>query len=547
MNANSFEKVIFVAIMLYRSDNVKFLTKLSFNYRWSHILFFVLSLTLSIIIVLQSVQIGIVIDAILYKHTIDYPFVLSSIIIILFGRSVFQTMLKLTGNKLSYNVKHDLRKRISKESKEVGSVMNLVQQGIEGVHGFYGDYLPQAYRSIFIPLSILIFLAFFHYKTALIMLITAPFIPIFYIIIGINTEKQALKQMLSLNQFSNYFLNVMKGILTIKAFNYENEALSKVASYSEQFKTHTMKILKTAFLSTLMLEFISMLSIGIIALEIGLSLIVFKSVSFYTAVVVLMLAPEFYNALKDLGLAFHTGKTAAGYGDMLSEALTGQEQNIIYDNQSEISFHNVKVTYETGDFMMNIHEMTIPLGHYTITGHSGAGKSTFAKVLSGLTHFEGQIHMHSPLKDNIVYLSQFDAILSDSVINNITMFNAYNFDEVVALAKQFKMHDRIMAMPNGYDTILGPEGEQLSGGEMRRISLMRVFLFPKRLVILDEPTTMLDRESRKIIMDAVETLKQNCYVMIIAHNKETIENSKNLITVNDGSITIKRHSELGVK
>lgn len=153
--------------------------------------------------------------------------------------------------------------------------------------------------------------------------------------------------------------------------------------------------------------------------------------------------------------------------------------------------------------------------------------------------------MHSHLKDNIVYLSQFDAILSDSVINNITMFNAYNFDEVVALAKQFKMHDRIMAMSNGYDTILGPEGEQLSGGEMRRISLMRVFLFPKHLVILDEPTTMLDHESRMIIMDAVETLKQNCYVMIIAHNKETIESSKNLITVNDGNINVKRHSELG--
>lgn len=526
---------------------MKFLTKLSFDYRWSHILFFVLSVTLSIIIVLQSVQIGIVIDAILYKHTIDYPFVLCSIIFILFGRSVSQTMLKLIGNKLSYNIKHDLRARISKDSKEVGSVMNLVQQGIEGVHGFYSDYLPQAYRSIFIPLSILIFLAFFHYKTAIIMLITAPFIPLFYIIIGINTEKQALKQMISLNQFSNYFLNVMKGIMTIKAFNYENEALSKVASYSEQFKTHTMKILKTAFLSTLMLEFISMLSIGIIALEVGLSLIVFKSVSFYTAVVVLMLAPEFYNALKDLGLAFHTGKTAAGYGDMLSEALTEREQHIKYNDQTEISFHNVKVSYETGDFTLNIPEMTIPLDHYTITGHSGAGKSTFAKVLCGLTNFDGQIHMHNRLKDNIVYLSQFDAMLSDSVINNITMFNAYNFDEVTALAKKFKMHDRIMAMPNGYDTLLGPEGEQLSGGEMRRISLMRVFLYPKQLVILDEPTTMLDRESRMIIMNAVETLKQSCYVMIIAHNKETIENSKHLISVNDGNITINRQSEQEVK
>lgn len=530
--------------MLYRSDNVKFLTKLSFNYRWTHFIFFVLSILLSIIIVLQSVQIGKVVDAVLYHHKIDFTFVLFTIFVILISRSSVQMILKVTGNALSIKVKHELRAFLSKKKDDAGTVMNNIQQGIEGVHPFFSDYLPQVYRSTFIPCSILIFLCFFHYQTALIMLITAPFIPIFYIIIGINTEKEATRQMLSLNRFSNYFLNVMKGIMTIKAFDYEEKALKQTAQYSERYKEHTMKILKTAFLSTLMLEFISMLSIGIIALEIGLSLLVFHSVSFYTSVVVLMLAPEFYNALKDLGLAFHTGKTAAGYGEILSEQMTEPMSQVEYITEDIIRFTDVRTYYDNSEFSLDIPELDLPLDHYTIAGASGSGKSTFAKLLCNRVPFEGQMSLSNKLQNEVVYLSQFDAILSDSVINNITMFNDYDFEQVVALAKKFRLHERFITMSDGYDTIIGPEGEQLSGGEMRRLSLMRVFLYPKKLIILDEPTAMLDKESRDIILSAVEELKSYSYVMMIAHHEATVKQSKQLLYIKNGHVKRVSNEEM---
>lgn len=530
--------------MLYRSDNVKFLTKLSFNYRWTHFIFFVLSILLSIIIVLQSVQIGKVVDAVLYHHKIDFTFVLFTIFVILISRSSVQMILKVTGNALSIKVKHELRAFLSKKKDDAGTVMNNIQQGIEGVHPFFSDYLPQVYRSTFIPCSILVFLCFFHYQTALIMLITAPFIPIFYIIIGINTEKEATRQMLSLNRFSNYFLNVMKGIMTIKAFDYEEKALKQTAQYSERYKEHTMKILKTAFLSTLMLEFISMLSIGIIALEIGLSLLVFHSVSFYTSVVVLMLAPEFYNALKDLGLAFHTGKTAAGYGEILSEQMTEPMSQVEYITEDIIRFTDVRTYYDNSEFSLDIPELDLPLDHYTIAGASGSGKSTFAKLLCNRVPFEGQMSLSNKLQNEVVYLSQFDAILSDSVINNITMFNDYDFEQVVALAKKFRLHERFITMSDGYDTIIGPEGEQLSGGEMRRLSLMRVFLYPKKLIILDEPTAMLDKESRDIILSAVEELKSYSYVMMIAHHEATVKQSKQLLYIKNGHVKRVSNEEM---
>lgn len=530
--------------MLYRSDNVKFLTKLSFNYRWAHVIFFILSILLSVIIVLQSIQIGKVVDAVLYQHKIDFTFVLFTIFIILISRSSVQMGLKVTGNTLSIKVKHQLRAFLSKKKDDAGTVMNNIQQGIEGIHPFFSDYLPQVYRSTFIPCSILVFLCFFHYQTALIMLITAPFIPIFYIIIGINTEKEATRQMLSLNRFSNYFLNVMKGIMTIKTFDYEEKALKQTAQYSERYKEHTMKILKTAFLSTLMLEFISMLSIGIIALEIGLSLLVFHSVSFYTSVVVLMLAPEFYNALKDLGLAFHTGKTAAGYGEILSEQMTEPMSQVEYITEDIIRFTDVRTYYDNSEFSLDIPELDLPLDHYTIAGASGSGKSTFAKLLCNRVPFEGQMSLSNKLQNEVVYLSQFDAILSDSVINNITMFNDYDFEQVVALAKKFRLHERFITMSDGYDTIIGPEGEQLSGGEMRRLSLMRVFLYPKKLIILDEPTAMLDKESRDIILSAVEELKSYSYVMMIAHHEATVKQSKQLLYIKNGHVKRVSNEEM---
>ncbi|WP_414044807.1 ABC transporter ATP-binding protein/permease [Macrococcus equi] len=520
---------------------MKYLTQLSKQYFRLHIVIFIFSIALSIAIIMQSIEIGKIVDYILTKNVIDIPHTLVVILIILVMRSILQSGIKYTGQVMSDKIKRSLRKKLLKKCKDAGETLNLSQQGIEGIHPFFADYIPQVYKSMLVPLFIVIFLFRFHYQTALIMCITAPFIPLFYIIIGINTSKKATEQMLSLNHFSNYFLNVMKGIMTIKLFKYEKTAMEKIEDYSVQYKDNTMKILKTAFLSTLMLEFIAMLSIGIIALEIGLSLIVFESVSFYTSVVVLMLAPEFYNALKDLGLAFHTGKQSSGYGELIDDALNKEDHStkVDYHQAQTIVMDDILVSYPEHKYQFQAN-VTLPLKHYVIAGPSGAGKSTFAKVLAGLQYAKGTLTLPESCKGNVVYLSQNPIILNTTIMNNIKMFQQIDDEVVYHYAEMLRLHELFMSLPDQYETVIGQSGRQLSGGEARRLMLLRVFVQPKALVIFDEPTAMLDIESERIINQAIERLKQQSTVFIIAHNQQTITSAQNIIYIDDGQLTIQR-------
>ncbi|TDM03625.1 ABC transporter ATP-binding protein/permease [Macrococcus carouselicus] len=509
---------------------MKYLTSLTRRYFYIHVLLLMTAASLAVIIILQSINIGRLIDGVIQQQ-IPYQ-LLGLILAILIGRSILQFLLKCLGAGLSNRIKHDMRTSLMKERRDTASTLNLSTEGIEGIDSFYADYIPQLYRSSLIPLAIILFLLFFHRNAAFIMMITAPFIPLFYIIIGINTANKATAQMTALNQFSGYFLDAIRGIVTIKLFNNEKRVRKGIADKSEGFREKTMIILKTAFLSTLMIEFIAMLSIGIIALEVGLGLIVFKTVTFYTAIVVLMLAPEFYNALKDLGAAFHTGKQAEGYAELLDNS----EEEIIdrqYDTQAYIDLDFTK-TYE--NFSMRVHDR-LPLRHTVIFGPSGAGKTTFTKILAGIDRQgHGKLVIPAQLENNIIYMSQQPFVMSDTIRNNITMFGDIEESKLMAAARKVDMLDRIQALPDGFETMIGSAGEQLSGGELHRIMLMRAILHPAALVILDEPTAMLDAKTASIVKETIAELSRESVIFTIAHQRSTILSADYLILMGDGQL-----------
>ncbi|ULG74737.1 ABC transporter ATP-binding protein/permease [Macrococcus brunensis] len=510
---------------------MKYLTSLSKRYFYIHGLLFIASILLASIIIMQSLNIGQLIDGVLHQN-IPYQ-LLGIILAILIGRSVLHFFIKWLGVVLSSKIKHQLRRSLINDKQSAADALNLSTEGIEGIDSFYADYLPQVYRSAIIPLVIIIFLLFFHRNAAFIMMITAPFVPLFYIIIGINTAKKATDQMTALNQFSSYFLDAIRGIVTIKLFNNEERVKQDIAEKSEGFREKTMIILKTAFLSTLMIEFITMLSIGIIALEIGLGLIVFKTISFYTAIVVLMLAPEFYNALKDLGAAFHTGKQAEGYAELLEEQDTERIQ-YAYTDRDSIRM-DTQLNYS--NFSMQIHD-ELPIRHAVIFGPSGAGKSTFAKMLSGIeNHGHGQIELPAYLENNLIYMSQQPFVMNDTLRHNVTMFNAISEEALYSAAKQVDMLERIEALPHGFDTVLGSGGEQLSGGETHRLMLMRALLNPAAMIIFDEPTAMLDAQTAEIVRATLKGLSKQSVLYTIAHQRATIQSADYLIYIEGGKVS----------
>lgn len=519
---------------------MKKLTSYIQPFKMYYAVFFILAVILSGLIIYQAITIGSLINKVLYKMPIDRTF-LWIILTVLISRSVITGCINVFGAKLSQSVKQKLRQDYVIKKRDAAEAVTISTEAIEGTDSFYSSYIPQLFKSSIIPLSIFIFMIIFHHNTALIMLITSPFIPLFYIVIGMRTRDKAAEQMTVLSKFSNYFLNALDGIMTLKMFGQDQNVSKQVEEQSETFRTRTMIILKTAFLSTLSIEFIAMLSIGIIALEVGLGLIVFQSTSFYTAIVVLMLAPEYYNALKDLGMAFHTGKQAEGYADMLGDDEVEHIRTVYSESDENI---NLLATVTYPNFTLQLNNV-LPLKSSVIFGPSGAGKSTLAKILT-TDEFVGTGVITYPrdVKKRL-YMAQQPNIIHTSIMNNITMFQNINKETVIEASRRVHMDEKIMTLPNGYDTVISKEQPLLSGGELHRLMLMRALVSEADLIIFDEPTAMLDIETEHLIQQIIQSLSNERIVYTIAHQKRTIQRANLLIYMVEGKIEqLGSHEEM---
>lgn len=350
---------------------------------------------LALSVVAQNVTIGIILERILTHQPTAWSVMIGFLALTLILRATLDFVNGWLGEQLAHRVRQTIRGRLLQQvsRQAVGERLTMATETLSEMLPFYRNYLPQVFKSTFIPLAIIVTMFFVHIPTALIMLVTAPFIPVFYIVFGLKTRDDAKDQMTFLNQFGQRFLSLTKGLVTLKLFNRSEQAVETISEESTQFRDKTMTILKSAFLSGLMLEFISMLGIGLVALEVGLSLIVFQSIHFGTAAIAMIMAPEFYNAIKDLGQAFHTGKESEGASDVIHaaleerEAVTGHEINVDENQAPLIQVRNLQYHYPntTSNVLTDMHLDIFEGDRIALVGPSGAGKSTFVRLLIGET------------------------------------------------------------------------------------------------------------------------------------------------------------------
>lgn len=404
---------------------VKKLTNLLFKYKIYPALMLIMSVFLSISVVIQNVSIAKLLNHMLYhhKHSLIGLFIL--ILVILLARATFNMLNQRIGDHMATKVKYDLRQQVinKNSTRAIGEQMNILTESIDGIAPFFQSYLPQVFKSMMIPVAIIVAMCYVHLSTAIIMMVTAPFIPMFYIIFGLKTRDESKDQMTYLNQFSQRFLNTAKGLITLKLLNQTKNTEARLYEDSTKFRDLTMKILKSAFLSGLMLEFISMLGIGLVALEAALSLVVFNKINFITAAIAIILAPEFYNAIKDLGQAFHTGKQSEGSSDVVFEFLDSENKpphphpNIEAYQKSQVKVEDVSYQYSNSNQNALTHiNMVIHSGDkIAIVGSSGAGKTTLAHILSQIkTPTEGSVSFNNE-DTRIGFLSQNPYIFTDSI------------------------------------------------------------------------------------------------------------------------------------
>ncbi|MCP3761020.1 thiol reductant ABC exporter subunit CydD [Domibacillus sp. A3M-37] len=434
-----------------------------------------------------------------------------------------------------------------------GGKVTVMMEAVDGIDSYYREYMPQVMKASIVPLIVLAAVSYTHIWSGLIMMVTAPFIPLFYIIIGIKTQKKSEEQLDKLAAFSGQFLDTLQGLQTLKLFGRAGRQRDVIQKSSLGFRVATMDILKIAFTSTLMLEFISTLSIGLIALEIGLRLVVFDSISFVSAFFVLVLAPEYYTALKELGAAFHTGRGSLGAAEKIKAELAADEQPVKWGDREvparpSVELKNVHFQYGEGFSLKNV-DVHIPSGARTaIVGATGSGKTTLLNVAAGLFDpQEGDVLIdgrprasfsESSWFGEVSYISQHPYLFSGTIEENIRLGAPGHpaRAEVEAAAEKAGLTELIRELEDGLDTKVGESGRGLSGGEKQRVALARAFLKKPSFVLFDEPTTGLDLKTEQILQRSINELAQTASVMTVAHRLHTIQQADVIFLMNNGEV-----------
>jgi thiol reductant ABC exporter CydD subunit len=432
-------------------------------------------------------------------------------------------------------------------------------EGVEALDAYFSQYLPQLALAALVPLTILLFVFPRDTLTGLVLLLTAPLIPIFMILIGNVAEAMTRRQWTSLSRMSAHFLDVLQGLTTLKLLGRGRDQIQTIAQISDQFRQTTLGVLRVAFLSALVMEMVAAISTAVVAVEVGLR-VLYGRMAFEEAFFILLLAPEFYLPLRTLSTRFHASMAGVAAAQRIYEVLGVKAEakvkaeddlylslNLNLNLSLNLSLNNIHYAYDDGErpALKGLFLQIAPGQKVALVGPSGAGKSTVAHLLlrfiepdQGTITVDGAPLQHVPIRTwraQVAWVPQNHYLFHASVAENIRLARPdAALDEVVWAAEQAHAHDFIRALPQGYDTLVGERGARLSGGQAQRIALARAFLKDAPMLVMDEATANLDPEDQARIQDSMERLMGGRTALIIAHRLPTVYRADQIVVMADG-------------
>lgn len=470
------------------------------------------------------------------------------------ARLFFEVTENRLAKKYTSAILQDFRKSIIIKIKEksnfnqqnLGKLYNLLDNGVERLSAYYSGYLPQLMKGVFIPVLFLCFVFPRDIRSGLIMLLTIFLIPFFMILIGKFTEKVSKKQWKLISSLSAYLKDILFGIETLKVIGRSKEQYNKILSFSQSYAKATIRVQRFAFLSAFVLELIGTMSIAVLAVGLGLRL-VNGNMDYEIAFFILLLAPEYYQPMRQLGVFFHTSLDADATSEDIKALLEEDEEiawgNDILEEVQNLKFVEVSYKYSNSDnnaiekvsFNLNKNEML------ALIGASGSGKSTIMSILLGeIKPQQGEILVNgqsiyeytkeSYLKE-IAYVAQKPTLVQGSISDNIMLYSNKKEDNFL---NQYK--NIFLGLKDGFDTQIGEGGISLSGGQTALVALARVANSNKNMVFLDEPTSEIDLQTEAILVEVLPELLKNKLSVIIAHRFTTIHKADKVILLEEGQV-----------
>lgn len=500
-------------------------------------------------------------------------------LLILFAlRALFTLLGEVTGTLAAARIQSRLREQLYAKLLRLGPAFSggessgeltaVFQQGVDALDAYFGQYLPQLALSALIPLAVLVVVFPTDLLSGMVLLVTAPLIPVFMVLIGKASEALTGRQFTALRRMSAYLLDTLQGLTTLKALGQSAARAERVAQVSERYRETTLSVLRVTFLSALVLEMVGTLSTAVVAVQIGLRLL-YGRMAFEQAFFILVIAPDFYLPLRQLGLRFHASMNGISAAKRLYQILEQPEppltmtpsaplQALRLGAADRLAFERVTFQYE-GRVQPALEEVSFMLEPgrlHALVGPSGAGKTTAALLLlrflaptGGAITLNGQDIRGFDLNDwrwQTAWVAQRPHLFHGSIAENIALARPdATMAQIRAAARQARLEEFIDQLPGGYDTPVGEMGARLSGGQAQRIALARAFLKDAPLVVLDEPTAHLDPHQEALLEEATRALCRDRTVLIIAHRLTTVYHADPILVLQGNRLVESgTHAEL---
>ena len=444
------------------------------------------------------------------------------------------------------------------QRQPAGSWASLLQEQVENLHDFYARYLPQTQLSGLQPFLILLAVFPVNWTAGLILLGTAPLIPLFMILTGIGAADANRRNFEALRRLSGHFLDRLRGMATLRLYRRADAERDSIARASEDFRERTMEVLRMAFLSSAVLEFFASVSIAILAVYFGFSYLEHLSfgdygtkVTLFVGLFVLLLAPDFYMPLRELGAHYHAKAQALGAADAIEQflnepvtAIQSGSAQLAADEPLTLVAENLRVLSPEGEPLVGPLSFTLQAGQRTVlVGKTGSGKSSLLHALLGFLPYEGSLRINgqelqqlelSQWRREIAWLGQNPKLIHGTLADNLRMGRTVSDVQLQQAVAQAGASDILTS--KGWDYVIGDGSAGLSVGQAQRLALARALVCPSRLLLLDEPTASLDRQNEQRILDALAPLQQGRTTLMVTHRADQLANADQILLLEQGQL-----------
>ncbi|MEQ9866425.1 heme ABC transporter permease/ATP-binding protein CydD [Pectobacterium aroidearum] len=428
------------------------------------------------------------------------------------------------------------------QGKPAGSWATMILEQVDDMQDYYARYLPQMYLAALIPLLILITIFPLNWAAGLILFLTAPLIPLFMALVGMGAADANRRNFLALARLSGHFLDRLRGMETLRLFHRGEAETEQIRHASEDFRSRTMEVLRMAFLSSGVLEFFASISIAVVAVYFGFSYLgeldfghYGMGVTLFAGFLVLILAPEFFQPLRDLGTFYHAKAQAIGAAESLVTFLAEEGETVGFGTQTFNSDTAIAIRAE--DFVVlapNGTPLTQPLTfdirageRIALVGLSGAGKSSLLNALLGFLPYRGSLTVNGQALNTLTpeswrkqlsWVGQNPHLPEQTLRSNILLGNPQaNIVELQRAIERAYVQEFLPQLPQGLETTIGDGAARLSVGQAQRVAVARALIHPCNLLLLDEPSASLDAHSEELVMTALNDAARHQTTLLVTH------------------------------